>query len=84
MTTFLIIWFSLGLIAAPLTYGMSLAYWWHEWRQLQSKEYANGCIACSLMFAFYALVAPIHLITYYFLTDRARHGLLFRNPAKYL
>lgn len=84
MTTFLIIWLSLGLIAATLTYGMSLAYWWHNWPILQSKKYALYCVISSIFYAAYTAAIPLCLLLYWLLTDRAKHGLLFRNPAKYL
>ena len=84
MTAFLIIYIILGLIAAPLSYGMSLAYWWNEFPRLQSEKYAFECIVSSALCAFYGFILPINLLSFYILTNCARHGLLFANPAKYL
>lgn len=84
MTTFLIIYLILGLIAAPLSYGMTLAYWWNQEPILQSESYAASCVVMSLFFSFYAFILPPGAIAIYFLSNRARHGLLFTNPAKYL
>jgi hypothetical protein len=84
MTTFLIIYLILGLIAAPLSYGMTLAYWWNESPILKSEVKAAGCIAVAVFLACYAVVLPPAAIVIYFLSNRARHGLLFRNPSKYL
>jgi hypothetical protein len=81
MITFLIIYFSLGVIAAIFTYGITIGYFWHEFPSLQNEkgrfdELVFRGIAGSLV----TLLIPFCLIVTFFELNSAKHGLLFREP----
>lgn len=81
MTTFLIIYFSLGFIASTLTYGITVGYFWHEYPFLQNeKGRCKELVFRGIVGSVCTILIPFCLIATFVQLDNAKHGLLFRIP----
>lgn len=80
MTTFLNIYFSLGVISSIYAYGSWIGYFWNEFPILQSKQRFQELKIGASISAFISFFSPFGIIANYFCSERNKHGLLFREP----
>jgi len=72
ITAIVIFW----ALCSILSYGISLAYWQREFKSLAERDYVKDTIES----AAFSLFGPLSLFLGYFLTHKAKHGLMYTNP----
>lgn len=78
---YLIAYFTLGAIAAVFSYGMTVAYFWHEFPILQEeKGRFSELQGRGVFFAILVFIAPLAIIVSFLIYDKAKHGLMFKQP----
>lgn len=80
MTTFLIIYFSLGVISSIYAYGSWIGYFWNKFPTLQSKHRFQELKITAFINALVSFLCPFGIVANYFCSERNKHGLLFREP----
>lgn len=80
MTEVFIIYCVLSVVSAILSHGLTLAFFWHEFPTLQSEERWGEIWWRQLPLTFVAGLSPFVCVSSYWMTDCAKHGLMFRRP----
>jgi len=84
MITFLIIYFSLGVISSIFAYGSWIGYLWNEFPILRSKHRFKELKIGASISAFISFFCPPVSIANYFCFERNKYGLLFCEPKQKL
>ncbi len=71
-----------GLVSAVLVYGLTLAYFQRQFLRIAEEMYGSD-VAFATFFSVAAIVVwPMVLPLVYFLSERARYGLMFTQTAR--
>ncbi len=77
--TFIIAWFALGLLSAPLTHGFLVAYSWNEFPALQCPERLPMLHRRHLSQSVASIICPAVLIAFA-CSGVCKHGIMFKLP----
>jgi len=73
----LVVWFAAGAVLAPLSYGMTYAYFQRRWPTLAERD-VDRDHGTAVLQAAATFLAPPTLVLTWVMCRRAKHGLLFR------
>lgn len=78
MITFLIYYFTVGVIAAIINFGITFAHLQRQWPSIAESDLESDYSFSGIM-SLTTLVFPLTLFVTFFMWDCAKHGLKFKK-----